>query len=47
VGEVLVGLGIELPMEMGRNDYVEIGREFRYFFVRKTAFKASVCWRSG
>lgn len=35
---VSVGLGIELPMEMGLNDYVEIGLEFRYFFVRKTVF---------
>jgi hypothetical protein len=33
-----VGLGIELPMEMGLNDYVDIGIEFRYFFVRKTIF---------
>ena len=33
-----VGLGIELPTEMGLNDYVEIGLEFRYFFVRKTVF---------
>jgi uncharacterized protein (TIGR00730 family) len=38
VGGVSVGLGIELPMEMGLNDYVEIGLEFRYFFVRKTMF---------
>ena len=37
-GGVSVGLGIELPMEMGLNDYVEIGMEFRYFFVRKTCF---------
>jgi len=37
-GGVSVGLGIELPMEMGLNDYVEIGIEFRYFFVRKTVF---------
>jgi uncharacterized protein (TIGR00730 family) len=37
-GGVSVGLGIELPMEMGLNDYVEIGLEFRYFFVRKTVF---------
>src|SRR5271155_4568976 len=37
-GGVSVGLGIELPMEMGLNDYVEIGLEFRYFFVRKTMF---------
>jgi hypothetical protein len=33
-----VGLGIELPIEMGLNDYVEVGLEFRYFFVRKTVF---------
>jgi len=38
VGGVSVGLGIELPQEMGLNDYVEIGIEFRYFFVRKTVF---------
>ena len=31
-----VGLGIELPMEQGLNQYVNIGLEFRYFFVRKT-----------
>jgi hypothetical protein len=37
-GGVSVGLGIELPMEMGLNDYVEVGLEFRYFFVRKTCF---------
>jgi uncharacterized protein (TIGR00730 family) len=35
---VSVGLGIELPTEMGLNDYVEVGVEFRYFFVRKTIF---------
>jgi hypothetical protein len=33
-----VGLGIELPLEQGLNDHVEIGIEFRYFFVRKTMF---------
>jgi uncharacterized protein (TIGR00730 family) len=38
VGGVSVGLGIELPQEQGLNDYVEIGLEFRYFFVRKTMF---------
>jgi uncharacterized protein (TIGR00730 family) len=37
-GGVSVGLGIELPTEMGLNEYVEIGLEFRYFFVRKTVF---------
>jgi uncharacterized protein (TIGR00730 family) len=37
-GGISVGLGIELPLEMGLNDYVEIGMEFRYFFVRKTCF---------
>ena len=37
-GGVSVGLGIELPMESGLNDYVNVGVEFRYFFVRKTIF---------
>jgi uncharacterized protein (TIGR00730 family) len=37
-GGLSVGLGIELPLEMGLNDYVEVGLEFRYFFVRKTIF---------
>ena len=37
-GGVSVGLGLELPTEMGLNDYVEVGLEFRYFFVRKTCF---------
>jgi uncharacterized protein (TIGR00730 family) len=37
-GGVSVGLGIELPREQGLNDYVDIGLEFRYFFVRKTVF---------
>jgi uncharacterized protein (TIGR00730 family) len=37
-GGVSVGLGIELPTEMGLNDYVNVGVEFRYFFVRKTVF---------
>jgi len=38
VGGVSVGLGIELPLEQGLNEYVGIGLEFRYFFVRKTVF---------
>jgi uncharacterized protein (TIGR00730 family) len=37
-GGVSVGLGIELPLEIGLNKYVDIGLEFRYFFVRKTVF---------
>ena len=37
-GGVSVGLGIELPLETGLNDYVNVGVEFRYFFVRKTIF---------
>jgi uncharacterized protein (TIGR00730 family) len=37
-GGVSVGLGIELPFEQSLNDYVDIGIEFRYFFVRKTMF---------
>src|SRR5215467_12657286 len=32
-GGVSVGLGIELPVEQGLNDYVGMGLEFRYFFV--------------
>lgn len=34
-----VGLGIELPNEKGLNDYVNLGLQFRYFFVRKTLFE--------
>jgi hypothetical protein len=33
-----IGLGIELPFEQGLNEYVDIGIDFRYFFVRKTMF---------
>ena len=37
-GGVSVGLGIELPFESGLNPYVNLGINFRYFFVRKTMF---------
>jgi uncharacterized protein (TIGR00730 family) len=37
-GGTSVGLGIELPMETGLNDYVDLGVNFRYFFARKTMF---------
>ena len=37
-GGVSVGLGIELPFEHGMNKWVDIGINFRYFFVRKTMF---------
>ena len=37
-GGVSVGLGIELPFEQGLNPYVDIGLNFRYFFVRKMMF---------
>jgi uncharacterized protein (TIGR00730 family) len=37
-GGVSVGLGIELPLESGLNAHVNVGVEFRYFFVRKTVF---------
>jgi uncharacterized protein (TIGR00730 family) len=33
-----VGVGIELPFESGLNKYVNVGLEFRYFFVRKVMF---------
>ena len=38
---VSVGLGIELPFETGLNEYVDLGVNFRYFFVRKTMFVKS------
>ncbi len=37
-GGLSVGLGIELPFEQGLNDFVDLGLNFRYFFVRKTMF---------
>jgi uncharacterized protein (TIGR00730 family) len=42
-GAVSVGLGIELPFEQSMNDYVDLGIEFRYFFVRKTMFVKYSC----
>lgn len=33
-----VGLGIELPHEQGLNQWVDLGIDFRYFFVRKVMF---------
>src|ERR1044072_1469992 len=37
-GGMSIGLGIELPFEQGINDWVDVGIDFRYFFVRKTMF---------
>ncbi len=37
-GGTSVGLGIELPMEQGLNGWIDVGVQFRYFFVRKTMF---------
>jgi uncharacterized protein (TIGR00730 family) len=37
-GGVSVGLGIELPFELGLNEWVDVGVNFRYFFARKTMF---------
>ncbi|GIH91433.1 cytokinin riboside 5'-monophosphate phosphoribohydrolase [Planobispora siamensis] len=42
-GGVSVGLGIELPFEQQMNEYVDLGIEFRYFFVRKTMFVKYSC----
>ncbi len=33
-----VGCNIELPFEQGLNQVVDVGLDFRYFFVRKTMF---------
>jgi uncharacterized protein (TIGR00730 family) len=37
-GGISVGLGIELPFESSLNAWVNLGINFRYFFVRKTMF---------
>jgi uncharacterized protein (TIGR00730 family) len=50
-GGLSVGLNIELPHEQGLNPYVDLGIEFRYFFVRKLMFvrysDAFVCYPGG
>ncbi|MFN2614930.1 MAG: TIGR00730 family Rossman fold protein [Actinomycetota bacterium] len=37
-GGLSIGCNIELPFEQGMNRYVELGIDFRYFFVRKMMF---------
>jgi uncharacterized protein (TIGR00730 family) len=37
-GGLSIGANIQLPFEQGLNEYVDLGMEFRYFFVRKTMF---------
>jgi hypothetical protein len=37
-GVLSIGCNIELPFEQGLNEYVDLGMEFRYFFVRKVMF---------
>ncbi len=50
-GGFSVGLGIELPFEQSLNEWVDLGVNFRYFFVRKTMFvkysQAFVCMPGG
>ncbi|RNE48467.1 TIGR00730 family Rossman fold protein [Corynebacterium alimapuense] len=50
-GGLSVGLGIELPHEQSLNNWVDLGLNFRYFFVRKTMFlkysQAFVCLPGG
>lgn len=50
-GALSIGLGIELPMEQGLNPWVDLGVDFRYFFVRKTMFikyaQAFICLPGG
>jgi uncharacterized protein (TIGR00730 family) len=50
-GGYSVGLGIELPFEQHLNHWVDLGINFRYFFVRKTMFvkyaQAFVCLPGG
>jgi uncharacterized protein (TIGR00730 family) len=37
-GGTSIGCNIELPFEQRMNDYIDLGVDFRYFFVRKTMF---------
>jgi uncharacterized protein (TIGR00730 family) len=37
-GGLSIGCNIELPFEQRMNDFVDLGIDFRYFFVRKTMF---------
>jgi uncharacterized protein (TIGR00730 family) len=37
-GGLSIGCNIELPFEQGMNPYVDLGIDFRYFFVRKMMF---------
>lgn len=50
-GGYSIGLGIELPLEQGLNPWVDLGVNFRYFFVRKTMFikysQAFICLPGG
>ncbi|WP_051407015.1 TIGR00730 family Rossman fold protein [Nocardia sp. CNY236] len=50
-GGYSIGLGIELPFERTLNEWVDLGINFRYFFVRKTMFvkyaRAFVCLPGG
>ncbi|WP_091294147.1 TIGR00730 family Rossman fold protein [Amycolatopsis xylanica] len=50
-GGMSIGLGIELPFEQGLNRWVDLGVNFRYFFVRKTMFikysQAFICLPGG
>lgn len=50
-GGLSIGLGIELPFEQGLNPWVDLGVNFRYFFVRKTMFvkyaQAFICLPGG
>ena len=41
VGAESIGLNIELPFEQHINPWVDVGMNFRYFFVRKTMFVKS------